>query len=52
VEGQDVYLENTIAKKVKGQEVTLGPSCRVDVLEAEQAEVHETSTVGERVERG
>jgi cytoskeletal protein CcmA (bactofilin family) len=51
VEGREIHLESTRAKRVKGRKVTLGPDCHVDVLEAEEADIHETSTVGERVGR-
>jgi len=33
---------------VKGDEVTIGPHCRIDVAEAHELVVHESSEVKER----
>lgn len=48
VEGKQVYLEGTVAERVRGDKVRIGPYSTVDVVEANQIEVHETSTVKER----
>ncbi len=48
VEGQKVYLENTRADLVRGNKVRIGPFCSIDVAEAAELEVHETSTVKEQ----
>ena len=33
IEGDDVYLENTIAKVVRGNNITLGPGCKIELVE-------------------
>lgn len=33
IEGDDIYLENTTAKKMCGQNVKIGPGCRIDTVE-------------------
>jgi len=48
VEGEDIYLEATRAGLVRGHHVRLGPHCSVHTVEAEELEVHETSTFKER----
>jgi cytoskeletal protein CcmA (bactofilin family) len=48
VEGTDVRLESTTAAFVKGDDVRIGPHCRVDVVEAKDLVVHESSEVRER----
>lgn len=46
--GDDVYLEGTTAAYVKGDDVHVGPHCRIDVVEAHDLVVHESSEVKER----
>ncbi len=48
IEGEDVYVEATRASTIRGKRVTIGPFCTVDVAEAHELEVHETSTVKEQ----
>ncbi len=48
IEGREVSLEGTSAAFVKGDEVRLGPHCRIDVVEARELVVHESSEVKER----
>jgi len=48
IEGQEVTLEATEADFVKGQEVHIGPHCRIGVVEAQELIVHESSEVKER----
>lgn len=36
IEGDNVYLENTTAKTVRGQNVKIGPGCRIGVVEYKQ----------------
>lgn len=48
IEGQEIELEATTAALVKGQEVRVGPHCRIDVVEAQELVVHQSSEVGER----
>lgn len=48
IEGNEVSLESTRARLVKGDDVRIGPYCTVDVVEADDLEVHETATVKER----
>ena len=33
IEGDDVYLENTIAKVVRGDNINLGPGCKIELVE-------------------
>ncbi|TKH51903.1 cytoplasmic protein, partial [Bacillus cereus] len=33
VEGDDIYLEHTIAEVVRGNNVTIGPGCEISVVE-------------------
>lgn len=48
IEGKDVSLESTQASLVRGDDVRIGPYCTVNVVEADELEVHESSTVKER----
>ena len=48
IEGEEISLEATTATLVKGREVRIGPHCRVDVVEAEELVVHQSSEVRER----
>jgi cytoskeletal protein CcmA (bactofilin family) len=43
-----VSVSATRAKLVRGQYVRIGPQSRIDVVEADNVEVHETARVGER----
>ncbi|MFQ5838583.1 MAG: hypothetical protein ACE5HJ_07345 [Thermoplasmata archaeon] len=51
IEGQDVYLESTRARLVQAKNVRIGPFCTIDTVEAEELEIHETSTVKEQRRR-
>jgi cytoskeletal protein CcmA (bactofilin family) len=33
IEGDDIYLESTVAKVVRGNNVTIGPDCEIDLVE-------------------
>lgn len=46
--GNEVELEATVATFVKGDEVRIGPHCRIDVVEAKELVVHQSSEVRER----
>lgn len=46
--GQDVALVGTNAAYVEGQDVRIGPHCRIDVVVAQELVVHESSEVKER----
>jgi cytoskeletal protein CcmA (bactofilin family) len=48
IDGQEIYLDSTRAGLVRGHSVRVGPFCSVHTVEAEELEVHETSTVKER----
>jgi len=48
IEGEEIWLEGTTASFVKGEEVRIGPHCHIDVVEAEDLVVHESSEVKER----
>src|SRR2546421_2628814 len=48
IEGTDLELEATTAAFVKGEEVTIGPHCKIDVVEARELRVHQSSEVRER----
>jgi cytoskeletal protein CcmA (bactofilin family) len=46
IEADDIYLENTTAKIVRGKNIELGPDCHVDLLEyQEKFKDHEKSNV-------
>ena len=46
--GREVELEATTAAFVKGTDVRIGPHCRIDVVEAAELTVHQSSEVRER----
>lgn len=48
IEGQDVELEATTAGLVRGEDVTIGPHCKINVVEATDLTVHQSSEVRER----
>ena len=48
IEGEEIELEATNAALVKGDEVRIGPHCRIDVVEARDLVVHQSSEVRER----
>ena len=48
IEGEEIELEATTAALVKGDEVRIGPHCRIDVVEAKDLVVHQSSEVRER----
>jgi len=48
IEGTEVNLEGTTAEFVKGEEVRIGPHCKIGVVEAQELVVHESSEVRER----
>jgi len=46
IEADDIYLENTHAKIVRGKNITLGPDCQIDRVEYQDSFVgHEKSNV-------
>jgi len=50
VEGDDIYIEATVAKVVRGARIRIGPGCQIDRVEySESVEVDPQSTVGEEV---
>jgi ribosomal protein L13E len=49
ITGQDIYLENTVAEKVEGNKVTIGPGCTISEVKAAELEVHKNSKVGKRL---
>jgi cytoskeletal protein CcmA (bactofilin family) len=48
IEGEEVELEATSAAYVKGEDVVIGPHCKIDVVEAHDLRVHQSSEVRER----
>ena len=48
IKGKTVHIENTVADVVEGENVNIGPGCRVKILKAEKAQVHESSSVTKR----
>jgi cytoskeletal protein CcmA (bactofilin family) len=48
IKGQDVDLAGTTAAYVEGEDVRIGPHCRIDVVVAKDLMVHESSEVRER----
>lgn len=50
IEGDEIYLEATKAKVVRGKKVFIGEDCEIDTVEYEESlDVHESSTVKDRV---
>ncbi|MTK63703.1 MAG: polymer-forming cytoskeletal protein [Methanobacterium sp.] len=46
IEGDEIYLENTHAKVVRGKNITLGPDCQIDKVEYQDSYMdHEKSRV-------
>jgi cytoskeletal protein CcmA (bactofilin family) len=49
IEGDEIYLESTRAKTVRGKRVTIGPDCEIETVEYEELlEVDESSQVAKR----
>lgn len=49
IEADEIYLEATIAKTVRGKRVTVGPECRIDRVEySESLQIDPKSTVKEQ----
>ncbi len=48
IAAREVYLECTTANEVVGEEVVIGPHCRIGAVEARELTVHESSEVKER----
>ncbi len=48
IQGDRVSVSGTRAHLVQGRDVRVGPQSRIDVVEADKVEVHETARVGER----
>ncbi|HEX9341374.1 MAG TPA: hypothetical protein VF992_09470 [Thermoplasmata archaeon] len=48
IEGEEVSLEATTASSVYGEEVQIGPHCHIDLVEARDLVVHQSSEVKER----
>jgi cytoskeletal protein CcmA (bactofilin family) len=47
IEGDDIYLENTIAKVVRGNNITIGSGCKIDLVEyKDNFKQNEESDVG------
>ncbi|QVK16831.1 hypothetical protein KHQ81_07875 [Mycoplasmatota bacterium] len=40
IEGDDIYLENVVSKAVRGNKITIGPNCEIDLVE-----YHETYNI-------
>jgi cytoskeletal protein CcmA (bactofilin family) len=51
IEGEDIELEATTANLVKGENVIIGPLCKIDTVEARKLVVHESSEVRVRQTR-
>ncbi|WP_294345256.1 cell shape determination protein CcmA [uncultured Clostridium sp.] len=50
IEGDNIYLEYTNCKVVRGKNITIGPKCKIDKVEyGDNLEVDGNSVVGERV---
>ena len=45
IHAHEVYLENTTADIVKGNNVRIGPNCNIDTVESKTLSVHETSKI-------
>ena len=50
IEGDEVYLENTICDIVRGTNVVIGPDCKIGCVEySNKLDIHDSSTVDEKV---
>lgn len=50
IEGDDIYLENTICDTVRGTNVVIGPDCKIRCVEySNKLDIHDSSTVEEKV---
>lgn len=46
IEGDDIYLENTVAKVVRGNNVIIGPNCDIEIVEyRDKVDVGENSKI-------
>jgi len=51
IEADRIYLENTLAKTVKGNRVAIGPGCQIDLVEFKDAvSVHTDAKVGQTIQ--
>jgi len=48
VRGHTIYLEATVCDRVEGDDVEIGPRCRVEEVVARRLKVHETAHVGKK----
>ncbi|MFO7992067.1 MAG: SHOCT domain-containing protein [Thermoplasmata archaeon] len=48
VKGDDIYLENTRAKLVEGDNVKIGPGCKIEKVRAKSLKVHESSSIDKK----
>lgn len=49
IEGNTIYLENTTAKIVRGNKITIGDNCKIDKIEyKENVNISDNSTVNEK----
>ena len=49
IEGDEIYLEHTRARLVRGKHVKIGPGCEIGQVEYEQKlDVHRSANVGEK----
>lgn len=49
IEGNTIYLENTTAKVVRGNKITIGDNCKIDKIEyKENINIDDNSTVNEK----
>lgn len=52
IEGDEIYLESTRSKMVRGKRVLIGPDCQIDRVEyEEEIHVHDEAEVHETVQR-
>lgn len=45
ITGDEIYLENTKAKKVSGDKVRIGPGCKIENVKAKELKIHESAKV-------
>ncbi len=48
ITGDKIYLENTRAKTVEGDEVKIGPGCKVGTVRGKNVKVHESASVDKK----
>ena len=51
IEADEIYLENTHAKIVRGKKITLGPECRINLVEYQESFKDHDKSIVEEIEK-